>query len=108
MEQRRLRRFIPLCRGSFAAARETFPRDAHVEESLSNDLFQRLHDDEIDIAFYRSAPADEAGLELNQLYEPMIMAVPKGNPLTKWVTIIPLRAFADETFIVYGRRLDRG
>ena len=69
------------------AFRETFPRvTLTLEESLSNDLFQRLRDDEIDIAFYRSAPADGAGLKLDPLlHEPMIMAVPKGNPLAKSV-----------------------
>jgi DNA-binding transcriptional LysR family regulator len=82
-----------------------------LEESLSGDLFQRLRDDQIDVAFYRSPPADGAGLKLEPLLqEPMIMAVPKGNPLVKSASRsgLSLRAFADETFIVYGRRLGPG
>ena len=40
----------------------------------------------------------------------MIMAVPKGNPLAKSVGRLglSLRAFADQIFIVYGRRLGPG
>jgi DNA-binding transcriptional LysR family regulator len=91
---------------------ETFPGvTLTLEESLSSDLFQRLRDDQIDIAFYRSPPIDGAGLKLDHLlHEPMIMAVPKGNPLAKSIRRLglPLRAFADETFIVYGRRLGPG
>ena len=94
------------------AFREAFPGvTLTLEESFSNDLFQRLRDDQIDIAFYRSAPADGAGLKLEPLLtEPMIMAVPKGNPLAKSArrSGLSLRAFADETFIVYGRRLGPG
>ena len=93
------------------AFREAFPGvTLTLEESLSNDLFQRLRDDQIDVAFYRSPPADGAGLKLEPLlHEPMIMAVPKSNPLAKSVrrSGLSLRAFADETFIVYGRRLGR-
>lgn len=94
------------------AFREAFPRvTLTIEESLSHDLFQRLRDDQIDVAFYRSAPADGAGLKLDSLLtEPMIMAVPIGNPLVKSArrSKLSLRDFADETFIVYGRRLGPG
>ncbi|MBR1157288.1 LysR family transcriptional regulator [Bradyrhizobium sp. JYMT SZCCT0428] len=94
------------------AFREAFPRvTLTIEESLSHDLFQRLRDDQIDVAFYRSPPADGAGLKLDSLLtEPMIMAVPIGNPLAKSArrSKLSLRDFADETFIVYGRRLGPG
>jgi DNA-binding transcriptional LysR family regulator len=94
------------------AFREAFPGvTLTLEESLSSDLFQRLRDDQIDIAFYRSAPADAAGLKLEPLlHEPMIMAVPKDNRLAKSGrrSGLALRAFANETFIVYGRRLGPG
>jgi DNA-binding transcriptional LysR family regulator len=94
------------------AFRDAFPRvTLTLEESLSHDLFQRLRADDIDVAFYRSPPADGAGLKLEPLlHEPMIMAVPKGNPLAKSAgrSGLYLRAFADETFIVYGRRLGPG
>ena len=94
------------------AFRETFPGvTLTLEESLSSDLFQRLRDDQIDIAFFRSAPADAAGLKLDPLVsESMVMAIPKGSPLARSVpkSGLPLRAFANETFIVYGRRLGAG
>lgn len=94
------------------AFREAFPRvTLTLEESLSNDLFQRLRDDQIDVAFYRSPPADGAGLKLDPLLtEPMVMAVPIANPLAKPArrSKLSLRAFAEETFIVYGRRLGPG
>jgi hypothetical protein len=40
----------------------------------------------------------------------MVMAIPTGNPLAKSArrSKLQLRAFADETFIVYGRRLGPG
>jgi len=45
--------------------------------ALNNSPVQRLREDQIDIAFYRSAPADGAGLKLAPpLNEPMIMAIP--------------------------------
>src|SRR5207342_248489 len=91
------------------AFREAFPRvTLTIEESLSSDLFQRLREDQIDVAFYRSAKADGVGLKLDPLLtEPMVMAVPMGNPLIKSAqrAKLSLRAFANETFIVYGRRL---
>ena len=94
------------------AFREAFPRvTLTIEESLSSDLFQRLREDQIDVAFYRSAPADGVGLKLDPLLnEPMVMAVPMGNPLIKSArqAKLSLRAFANETFIVYGRRLGPG
>jgi len=79
--------------------------------ALNNSPVQRLREDQIDIAFYRSAPADGAGLKpAPPLNGPMIMAIPKGNPNAKSIgsSGLPLRAFADETFIVYGRRLGPG
>jgi DNA-binding transcriptional LysR family regulator len=101
--------FVPKVIRTF---RETFPDvTLTLEESLSNDLFQRLRDDQIDIAFYRSPPADGVGLKLDHLlHEPMIMAVPKGNPLARSARGLGLllSAFKHETFIVYGRRLGPG
>lgn len=101
--------FVPRVIRSF---REAFPRvTLTLEESLSNDLFQRLRNEQIDVAFYRSAPSDPAGLAINPLLqEPMVMAVPKGHPLARAARGggIALKAFADETFIVYGRRLGPG
>ena len=100
--------FVPRIIRSF---REAFPRvTLTLEESLSHDLFDRLRNEQIDIAFYRSAPFDPAGLILSPLlHEPMIMAIPKGHPLAKAARGgIALKDFADETFIVYGRRLGPG
>ncbi len=93
------------------AFREAFPGvTLTLEESLSHDLFARLRNEQIDVAFFRSPPFDAAGLTLTQLlHEPMVMAVPRGNPLAKRARGgIPLAKFADETFIVYGRRLGPG
>ena len=104
--------FHPFVPRVIRAFREAFPGVMlTLEESFSNDLFQRLRDDQIDVAFYRSPPADGAGLKLEPLLrEPMIMAVPKDDPLAKSIrrTGLSLRAFANETFIVYGRRSGTG
>src|SRR3954452_15236677 len=69
--------FVPRVVRSF---RDAFPRvTLTLEESLSHDLFQRLRDEQIDVAFYRSPPSDRAGLRIEPLLqERMIMAVPKG------------------------------
>src|ERR1041384_4150252 len=67
------------------AFREAFPRvTLTLEESLSHDLFDRLRKEQIDVAFYRSpaAAAEECPIT-PRLREPMMMAVPRGNPLAK-------------------------
>lgn len=100
--------FVPRIIRSF---REAFPRvTLTLEESLSHDLFARLRNEQIDVAFYRSPPADPAGLSITPLLdEPMVMAIPKGHSLAKAARDgIALKAFAAETFIVYGRRLGPG
>lgn len=77
--------FHPFVSQVIRSFRESFPLvTLTLEESLSNDLFLRLHNRQIDLAFYRSAPSDIAGLKLALLLqEPMIMAVPKGHWLAK-------------------------
>jgi DNA-binding transcriptional LysR family regulator len=100
--------FVPR---AIRAFREAFPRvTLTLEESLSHDLFARLRNEQIDVAFYRSPPSDPAGLVVTPLLdEPMVMAIPKAHPLAKGSRAgIPLAKFADETFIVYGRRLGPG
>ena len=104
--------FHPFVSQVIRSFRESFPLvTLTLEESLSNDLFLRLHNRQIDLAFYRSAPSDIAGLKLALLLqEPMIMAVPKGHRLAKTRRVFhaPLKAFASETFIVFGRQTGPG
>ncbi len=105
--------FHPFVPRVIRAFREAFPRvSLTLEESLSNDSFERLRNDQIDVAFIRSPPSDAAGLAINPLLqEVMVAALPQGHALTQGRTAqaaIPLRALAGETFIVYGRRFGPG
>jgi DNA-binding transcriptional LysR family regulator len=102
--------FVPRVIRSFS---EAFPRVAlTLEESLSNDLIERLRSELIDAAFIRTPPSDSAGLVISPLLEePMVVAMPTGHVLTRGRArdvAIPLKALAGETFIVYGRRLGSG
>jgi DNA-binding transcriptional LysR family regulator len=76
-----------------------------LEESLSNELLDRLRAERIDVAFIRTAPADTEGLAIQPLLdEPMVVALPADHRLAKVAKehAIPLKHLARETFILYG------
>ena len=88
------------------AFREAFPQVLlKLEESRSTQLFRHLADEQIDAAFVRIPPADPIGIVLDQLVEePMVVALPSGHALARGNSDkpIPLKALAEETFIIYG------
>jgi DNA-binding transcriptional LysR family regulator len=88
------------------AFREAFPKvDLKLDESRSTQLFRQLADEQIDPAFVRIPPTDPSRIVVDPLVEePMVLALPSGHALArgKRDKLIPLKALADETFIVYG------
>lgn len=74
-----------------------------LEERLSSELIDELHGGHIDAAFLWTPPTD--GLALTALLDDELVAVlPEGHPVLRGEAQIALKALADETFIVYGRK----
>jgi len=87
------------------AFRQTYPAVAMtLEESLSQDLLDRLRHGSVDVAFLRSPVAEPGGLNVTPLLEePMVVALPSGHHLAREKnTGIMLKRLAKETFILYG------
>ena len=98
--------FHPLVARAIRAFSEACPKvSLTLEESLSNELLDRLRNERMDVAFIRTAPADPEGLVIEPLLdEPMVVALPSGHPLAKGArgATVPLKRLAAETFILYG------
>ena len=98
--------FHPFVPHAIRAFREAFPRvTVTLEEGLSNELFEHLRHERIDVAFVRSPPADPEGLAVFPLLEEaLVVALPKGHVLAKGDghAAIPLSALASEIFILMG------
>ena len=100
----------PLMPSSVRQFRELYP-DALVtlEECMRDELLQRLREEQIDVAFLRSAPQDASGLGLTVeilLTEPMVVALPRDHALGKPGATSPV-AMGDlkgESFIVFARQ----
>jgi DNA-binding transcriptional LysR family regulator len=74
-----------------------------LEESLSNELLDRLRSGSVDAAFIRTAPADTDGLIIVPLVdEPMVAALPRTHVLATGTAPISLKKLAGDTFILYG------
>jgi DNA-binding transcriptional LysR family regulator len=88
------------------AFREAFPLvSLTLEEGLSHDIIEQLRSGRIDTAFVWTPPAD--GLVINALLDDeLVVALPSGHVLARdrKAGAVALRALANETFIVYGRK----
>ena len=100
----------PLMPSSVRQFRELYP-DALVtlEECMRDELLQRLREEQIDVAFLRSAPQDASGLGLAVeilLTEPMVVALPRDHALGKRGATSPvaMRDLKGESFIVFARQ----
>lgn len=76
-------------------------------ESNPMDLIERMRNERIDIAFIRRLEPDTQGIDINLLLEePTVAALPRGHALaldnSGGGAALPLKALADETFILYG------
>jgi DNA-binding transcriptional LysR family regulator len=103
--------FHPFVPRIIRAYREAFPLVAlTLEESGTTELIDQLRSEKIDAAFIRTAIANQEGLIVSTLLrEPMMLALPHTHKLTRRANkTVPLRALADETFIVYRRHSGPG
>ncbi len=89
--------------------RESFPLvGVTLAEGFPHDLIERVRNDQIDIAFIRTALADPEGLAIEPLLqEAMVVALPSGHALARRGNgsdrAMSLKALSGETFILYGR-----
>ena len=101
--------FHPFVPRVIRAYQEAFPLvSVTLEECLSLELIERLRSEHIDAAFLRTPVADPEDLVINPLLdERMVVALPRAHPLVRSNgrrdAPIPMKALADQTFIVYGR-----
>ena len=88
--------------------REAFPLvTVTLVESNPTNLIERMRDEKIDVAFIRRLEPNTKGIDISSLLEePMVVALPSGHALTRTNdrsdAALPLKALADETFILYG------
>lgn len=102
--------FHPLVPSVIRAFREAFPLvSMTLDESQSDALIREIKGERIDAAFIRSPPAETTDLLLHRLLdEELVAAIPRGHPLARGKAdrdgVLPLRALADEQFIILGPR----
>lgn len=99
--------FHPFVPQVIRAFREAYPLvSMSLEEYLSRQAVERLCDEQIDVAFLRAPVADPQGLIVHPLLEePMVVALPSSHELAAGgprSEPLPLRALAEETFIMFG------
>ena len=98
--------FHPFVPRVVRAFREASPLvNLKLEESISNELIERLRKERMDAAFIRVAVAEAEELTVYRLLEePLVVAAPGGRRHTQRVgSEVSLKALAGETFIAYGR-----
>ncbi len=86
--------------------RDAFPLVAStLEEGGTMELVDHLREERIDVAFVRTAIADQEGLMVSPLLkEAMVLALPRAHTLARPTgKAVSLKALAEETFIVYRR-----
>ena len=99
--------FHPFVPQVIRAFRDAYPLvSVSLEEYLSRQAIERLCDEQIDVAFLRAPVADPQGLIVHLLLEePMVVAFPSAHELAGRgcrSVPLPLRALAEETFIMFG------
>jgi len=98
--------FHPFVPRVIRAYRDAFPLVAlTLEEGGTIELIDDLRDERIDVAFVRTAIADQEGLMVSALLqEAMMLALPRAHLLARRTNkAVSLKALAEETFIVYRR-----
>jgi len=105
--------FHPFVPRVIRAFREACPLvSLTLEEHSSNELVERLRNEQIDAAFVRTLIADPKGLVIEPLMdERLVVALPTGHLLAHTngdKTAISIKALAGETFIIQGSRLRLG
>ena len=99
----------PLVSRIIRTFRESFPLvAATLAEGFPHDLIERMRNDQIDVAFIRTALTNSEGLAIDPLLqEGMVVALPSGHKLARRGNgsdaALSLKSLAGETFILYGR-----
>lgn len=96
--------FHPLVPRAIRAFQEACPMvSVTLEECLSNELVERLRNEQMDAAFIRTSLSDRQGLVVDPLLEePMVVALPSTHALARTTSAISFQRLATETFILYG------
>jgi DNA-binding transcriptional LysR family regulator len=100
--------FLAFVPRAIRAFRQAYPLvSLTLEERLSSELVEHLRTGRIDSAFLWTPPTE--GLVISALLqEPLVVALPRRHPLAQNLgdphAGLSLRALADDTFIVYGRK----
>jgi DNA-binding transcriptional LysR family regulator len=96
--------FVPSVIRTFRAA---FPQVLlTLDECLSKEAIERLHSDQMDVAFLRAPDTGAQNLVVNPLLtEPMVVALPSDHALARRDCALSLKGLSGETFIVYARQL---
>lgn len=96
--------FHPLVPRAIRAFQQACPMvSVTLEECLSNELVERLRNEQMDAAFIRTSPSDRQGLVVDPLLEePMVVALPSIHALARTTSAISLQRLATETFVLYG------
>ena len=99
--------FHPFVPQAIRAFREAYPLvSVTLEECLSRQAIERLHGEQIDVAFLRAPVADPQELAVHTLLEePMVVALPSSHELAgrgPRSRPLPLGALAGEIFILFG------
>jgi DNA-binding transcriptional LysR family regulator len=98
--------FHPFVPRVIRAYRDAFPLvGLTLEEGGTMELVDDLREERIDVAFVRTAIADQQGLVVSPLLqEAMVLALPRAHRLARRASkAVSLKALAEETFIVYRR-----
>ena len=75
-----------------------------LEERLSSELLDLVRGARVDVAFLWTPRADGL-VSFPLLQDPLVIVLPSGHPLARSADrAIPVKALANETFIVYGRK----
>jgi len=105
--------FHPFVPRVVRAFREAYPLvSLTLQEYPSNELIERLRNEQIDAAFTRTFFADSEGLVIDPLTdELLVVALPEGHLLAQsggGNPAVSIKALAGETFIILGSRLRLG
>jgi len=96
--------FHPVVPRAIRAFREAFPLvSVTLEEALSDEVFERMRTDRMDVAFIRTSVADADDFVISPLLEEaMLAALPSGHALAQGGGGLSLKQLGGETFILYG------
>jgi DNA-binding transcriptional LysR family regulator len=97
--------FVPFVPRVIHEFRQAFPNvNLTLEERLSSELLDLVRGGRVDVAFLWTPRADGLA-SFPLLQDPLVIVLPSEHPLAQSADrAIPVKALANETFIVYGRK----